>query len=361
MPYWAKEVRKISNRYKGDQLGRIDEDCIAQWYPKCKVRKEGDVYIATPHTTNTKKRTVRREKTIAVTVNDGKYALEQPQDKSNKEVVEQENKSITKPNNDIHITTHKQIFDELYEKYFKLLPHIRKQTILQNMLPLFTSEEKVKYFIDEQWKRKRRNLYVRRQRFEYKAYNQEYEYFFTITYDDKKHTEQSFEKSLKLAFSNLHKRYGCLFQGVWERGKETDRLHFHGLIYDPNKKITAELEQVSDYNPKTGKKKTYLQSKYFADKFGRNEFSKIIPEMYSSAIRYITKYLSKQGVKPYYSKGLYSFIESDIDGNDVICRMDDTFERDIRLIVAKDFRVWDEGVLIGDASPETMSKAPKVP
>ncbi len=354
-------MRKTNNRYKGDQLGKIDEYGIAQWYPKCKVRKEGDHYIATPHTTNTKKRTVRQEKSIAVTVNDGKYALEQVQNKPNDRVVDTADKSLTKPNNDVCITTHKHIFDELYQKYIDLKPHIRKQTILNDMLSLFTNEETAKLFVDEQWKRKRRNLYVRRQRFEYKAYNQNYEYFFTITYDDKKHDEKSFEKSLKLAFSNLHERYGCLFQGVWERGKENGRLHFHGLIYDPNKKITAELEQVSDYNPKTGKMKTYLQSKYFFEKFGRNEFSEIIPQMYDSAIRYITKYLSKQGVKPYYSKGLYRFIESDIDGNDVLCRMDGTDERDIRLLVAGDFRVWQEGVCLGGASPETMAKAPKVP
>ncbi len=349
------------SRYKGDRLGRIDEDGIAQWYPKCKVRKEGNVYIATPHTTNTKKRTVRKEKPIAVTVNDGKYTLEQPKDKKPDTIVEPTDKSLTKPNNDVCITTHKQIFDELYDKHYKLKPHIRKQTILESMLLLFSSKERAECFVNEQWKRKRRNAYTRKKRFEYKAYNQAYEYFFTITFDDKKHNEQSFEKSLRLAFSNLHKRYGCLFQGVWERGTENDRLHFHGLIYDPNSKITNELIQVSDYNPKTGKKKTYLQSKYFFDKFGRNEFSKIIPQMYDSAIRYITKYLNKQDVKPYYSKGLYSFIESDIDGNDVICRMDRMDERDIRLIVANDFRVWQEGVLIGDASPETMAKAPKVP
>lgn len=360
MPYRAKKVRKTNNRYKGDQLGKIDEDGIAQWYPKCKVRKEGDHYIATPHTTNTKKRTARQEKLIAVTLNDGQFTLEKPQNKPYKEFAEPTDKSLTEAK-ERRITTHKQIFDELYQKYIDLKPHIRKQTILKDTLPLFSSEEKAKLFVDEQGKRKRRNLYVRRQRFEYKAYNQAYEYFFTITYDDKKHTEHSFENSLKLALSNLHKRYGCLFQGVWERGKENDRLHFHGLIYDPNKKITSELEQVSDYNPKTGKMKTYLQSKYFAEKFGRNEFSKIIPQMYDSAIRYITKYLSKQGVKPYYSKGLYRFIESDIDGNDVICRMDGTDERDIRLLVAGDFRVWQDGVLIGDASPETMAKAPKVP
>ena len=147
---------------------------------------------------------------------------------------------------------------------------------------------------------------------------------------------------------------------MWERGSENDRLHFHGLIYDPNKKITGELETVRDYNPKTGKMKTYLQSKYFYEKFGRNEFSEIIPQMYDSAIKYITKYLSKQGVKPYYSQGLYRFIESDISGDDVICRMDGSDERDIRLIVSDKFKIWDEGALIGEVSPETIAKARKV-
>ena len=352
-------------------LGRIDEDGIAAWYPKCKVRKEGDVYIATPHTTNPTKRTVRKQKEIAVSVKDGKYALEKPQDKPLNDNVAQAEQTTEptdkspsaakeKPNSDVRITTLKQIFDDLYDKYYKQYPNVRKQSILKDMLPLFPTEEDAAYFVDEQCRRKWRNVYTRKQRFAYKAYNQNYEYFFTVTFDGKKHTEESFEKSLKNALSNLHKRYGCLFQGVWERGSENDRLHFHGLIYDPNKKITGELETVSDYNPKTGKMKTYLQSKYFFEKFGRNEFSEIVPQMYQSAIKYITKYLNKQDVRPYYSKGLYRFIESDIDGNDVICKMDGSDERDIRLIVSNKFKIWDEGALIGEASPETIAKARKV-
>ena len=324
------------------------------------------------------RRTVRKQKEIVVSVKDGKYALEEkpienavvndgvkpttlyigqvtePMDKSPQKAKEQ-------PNSDVRMTTLKQIFDELYDKYYKQYPNVRKQSILKDMLPLFPSEEDATYFLDEHCRRKWRNAYTRKQRFAYKAYNQNYEYFFTVTFDSKKHTEQNFEKSLKNALSNLHKRYGCLFQGVWERGTENDRLHFHGLIYDPNKKITGDLETVKDYNPKTGKMKTYLQSKYFFEKFGRNEFSEIIPQMYESAIRYITKYLNKQNVKPYYSKGLYRFIESDISGDDVICKMDGSDERDIRLIVSSKFKIWDEGALIGEVSPETIAKAPKVP
>ncbi len=358
----------MNNRYKGDMLGKLDADGIAEWYPKCKVRKQGNFYIATPHTTNNSRKTIRKEQEIAISVKDGKYSLEETQEKTENNTKNEKNsekyvdkKKAEKEQPDIRITTLKQVFDELYDKHSHLQPHIQKQTILKDMLSLFQNKTDAEYFVNEQWDRKRRNLYTRKQRFEYKAYNQTYEYFFTITYDSIKHTEQSFEKSLKFALSNFHKRHDCLFQGVWERGSENDRLHFHGLIYDPNKKITSGLESISDYIPHTGKMKTYLQSKYFADKFGRNEFSEIVPQMYDSAIKYITKYLSKQGVKPYYSQGLYRFIQSDISGSDVLCRMDSSDERDIRIIVADKFTIWQDGEYIGEVSPETMQIAPKVP
>ncbi len=352
-------------RNQGDRIGKIDKDGIAEWYPKCKVRKEGDVYIATPHTTNPTLRRKRKEKPISVSVKDGEYTLKNPDDG---QVVEQTEESpsmakqtLKNEQAEVLLTTHKEIFDELYDKHSDLKPHLHKRAIYKAMLPLFKDEQTAKYFTDEHWRRKRRNNYTRKQRFEYKAYNQAYEFFFTITYDDKKHDEKSFENSLKLAFSNLHKRYGCLFQGVWERGEENGRLHFHGLIADKNRKILDGLELTRDYNPKTGKVKEYLQSKYFADKFGRNEFSEIIPQMYDSAIKYITKYLSKQGVKPYYSKGLYRFIESDINGEDVICKMGEDTSRDIRLLLARGFKIWQDGELIGEASPETMAQAKKLP
>ncbi len=68
------------HRSQGDRIGKIDKDGIAEWYPKCKVRKEGDVYIATPHTTNPTLRRKRKEKPISVSVKDGEYTLENPDD-----------------------------------------------------------------------------------------------------------------------------------------------------------------------------------------------------------------------------------------------------------------------------------------
>ena len=353
------------HRYKGDSIGPLDEDGIAEWYPKCKVRKEGDVYIATPHTTNPARRSVRPKVPIAVTVNDGKYELANApasdETVTGRQVHEQDEKSPHKALSGPFMTTFKELFDELYDKYSNLKPHEQKRAIFNDIVALFADNNAAEEFTDINWRRKRRNLYVRRKRFEYKAYNQNYEFFFTVTYDDKKHTAQSFEKSLKNAFSNLHKRYGCLIQGVWEYGREHERLHFHGLLYDPQHKIRNSLEQIREYNPQSGRMKTFLQSKYFAERFGRNEFSEIIPEIYSSAVNYITKYLSKQNVRPYYSRGLYRYIESDIRGEDVLGKMDDGSGRDIRLLVAGDFDIWQDGENIGKPAPETLARARKLP
>lgn len=348
-------------RYEGDRVGEIDEDGIAEWYPKCKVRKEGNVFIATPHTTNPTRRSVRKIEPITVSLQDGKYKLEEDNLCGLNPVKSEIEQGEKQDNKTTLVTTRKDLFDELYDKYSDLLQHERKQAVLSDMLPLFKSKEDAEDFMSVQWRRRRRNNYMRKKRFEYKAYNQAYQYFFTITYDDKKQTEQSFERKLKNAFSNLHKRHGCLFQGVWERGEEHGRLHFHGLIFDPERKILDGLETVTDYNPQTGRTKTYLHSPYFADKFGRNEFSEIIPQMYDSAIRYITKYLSKQSAKPYYSQGLYSFLEADICGKDVICKMSEDVNKDVRLIVANDFTIWQDGERIGEASPETIAQVPKLP
>lgn len=344
----------MHRKYQGDQIGEVDEDGIAQWYPHCKIRKDGDYYIATPHSTNTaRRRKLITEPSVTVSVSDNGYKLEN-NNTYDRNPDKAENRTVFK-------TTRKDLFDKLYDQYSNLKPHERKQAVLNDMRSLFKSKETAEEFVSSNWRRKRRNLYARMKRFEYKAENQAYEFFFTITYDGNKHTETSFEKSLKTTFSNLHKRYGCLFQGVWERGLENDRLHFHGLMKGPKKKISGLLEICSDYNPKKGRKQTYLQSPYFLEKFGRNEFSEIIPQMYDSAIKYITKYLSKQGVTPYYSKGLYRFAECDIQGDDVLGRASDNTNRDIRLLVWKNFKVWKDGEYLGEASPETIAKLPKMP
>ncbi len=359
----------MKRQYMGDSMGKIDSDGIAQWYPNCKVRFDGSNYIATPHTSNIVKRTKRTEEQICVSVSNGKFMLENnPVKRENvtdgKEIKTNENSPSNvndEPKSEVKHTTYKEIFNDLYDKYLYLKPKERKQAIYADMKPLFHNESDLQIFIDENCFRRWRNLIVRRQRFARKAYNQHFQYFATFTYADGKHTEESFKKRLLETLRRLASRHNWRYMGVWERGKETDRLHFHALVYIPDGEMVGKFEDVTDYNKKTGKSKTIKQNTFFAEKFGRNEFDTISDRdiSYGKAIAYIMKYMEKQNTKAVYSRGLYEYFRSDIMGSDVICKMEISDETDNRLILAQDFMCIDEGVLMGKVSKETIAKMPK--
>ncbi len=364
MPYEAKEVMKLKRQYMGNSMGTIDSDGIAQWYPNCKVRFDGSNYIATPHTTNTSKRTKRTEEKIVVSINDGKFKLQDKTASDDKVLDKKDNSSssvINEPKQEVKHTTRKALFDELYDKYLYMKPKERKQAIYTDMKELFNHENDLQIFIDENCFRRWRNLISRRQRFARKAYNQQFQYFVTFTYADEKHSEESFKKRLLETLRRLSTRRDWKYMGVWERGKDTDRLHFHALVYIPDGETVGEFEKVTDYNKKTGKQKTITQNTFFAEKFGRNEFDIISdsPYSYGKAIAYIMKYMEKQNTKAIYSRGLYEYFRSDIIGSDVVAKMEITDETDNRLILADDFMCIDEGVLMGKVSRETINKMPK--
>lgn len=149
--------------------------------------------------------------------------------------------------------------------------------------------------------------------------------------------------------------------GVWERGKDTDRLHFHALFKIPDDGMVGEFIQTRDYNKKTGQSKTITQNTFFIDRFGRNEFDVICNRSYDygSSIAYIIKYLEKQNARAVYSRGVYEYFRSDIQGKDVVCNTNMLDETSNKLILADDFMCIDEGVLMGEVSEETIAKMPK--
>ncbi len=363
----------------GDQLGEVDGDGIAEWYPNCKVRFDGSHYIATPHTTNPARRRKRKEEIITVSEQDGKLKLETPpvlelgDDDENEpvspeqitleQVAEEHAKSPSERSDELKTNmrrlTRKQVFDELYNKYLHLKPKERKTAITEDMRSLFKTEEAFLSFVEEHCHRRWRNVVERRKRFARKAYNQDFQWFVTFTYADGKHTEESFKKRLLETLRRLTTRHNWKYMGVWERDK--DRLHFHALVYIPDGETVGEFEEVTDYNKKTGRQKTFTQNTFFADKFGRNEFDGICGNTYSygKSIAYIMKYMEKQNVKAVYSRGLYEYFHSDIQGKDVVAKMETIDETDNRLILSPKFTCWDEGVKIGVASPETIAQLPK--
>ena len=123
--------------------------------------------------------------------------------------------------------------------------------------------------------------------------------------------------------------------------------------------MTGEFEQVTDYNKKTGKRKTIVQNTFFAEKFGRNEFEEIGGPVYGLALAYIMKYMEKQNATAVYSKGLYRYFHTDICSDDIICKLKPGDKHDNRLILFSDFTCANQGELLGKVSPEIIAKLPK--
>lgn len=363
------------------------EERIKEWYPQAKVYFDGSHYVAIPHKENKCRRRKPNHEVITVSEEGGKLQLERSPLESC-EVFDDEGDNpfdspelfgapvsleeaiakgtaerkddppvLSTPPKAKRKTTRKEIFDELYSRYIQLSRKKKREVILSEMLPLFKLPEAAETFVDNNLERKRRNVVARRKRFVRKAFNQKFNYFATFTYADGKHNEESFMKKLKQALQNFVKRKGWKYMGVWERGKKTNRLHFHALVYVPGGLAEKDCVKKEVYSFKRHQRKTVMQSKFFADRFGQNDFEELDQSaLFGHALGYLMKYMEKTEEKIVCSKGLYQYFVTDLMGDDVLafCGMEDH-----KLVLADDFNCWEEGVLLGTVSPETIAQLPK--
>lgn len=226
--------------------------------------------------------------------------------------------------------------------------------ITAELTPHFENENEASAFVAEQMERVQRNLITRRRRLARKIHLGNWNYFCTFTYDDKKHTEESFKKSLRNCFKKLCHRKGWIYIGVWERSPERQRLHFHGLFYVPQ--MQGELVEHRDYSTKNHQMQMTLQNTYFNARFGRCDFSPIDRENLGEATAYLMKYIEKSGERIVYSKNTPTYFVSDILDDDVICTIG---QEDKKLLLYDNFSCFDEGVYIGTVSPETIKQMRK--
>lgn len=184
-------------------------------YGETKVYFDGSHYIAIPHTTRkTKRRPKPVEEKIMVL---DKEETEQPDDtvsgpvNSDVEIVQGETdekdivtKTESAPNHTLgREMTHKEYFEELYEKSKDMRRKERKKYILSAMLPYFENKQRAEDFVNVNFDRKIRNLITRKVRLWRKINLQEFNFFCTFTYDERKHTEESFSKRAKNHFSQF--------------------------------------------------------------------------------------------------------------------------------------------------------------
>lgn len=341
-------------------------------YGETKVYFDGSHYIAIPHTTRpAKKRPKSTEELITVfeendcPAEDFDAGLSVRPESENVDNLDKNTEKIAKNqeksenfNKNAKKMTRKELFEELYIKYFELPKKARRNKIVEEMLPYFEKQEYCESYVHLNLERKNRNLICRRIRMCRKANLANFNYFCTFTYDDKKHTEQSFKKKLRTCFRHLCERKHWRYLGVWERAPETNRLHFHGLFNIPRGSMPGEIVEVKDFDKKSVRMQTSFQNTYFNDRFGRSDFKMIADKDkdLGNELAYLMKYIEKTGEKIVYSKGLPQYFLSDIIDDDVVCTIG---QEDKKLLLYDDFNCWDEGVLIGKVCPSVIEQMRK--
>ena len=112
-----------------------------------------------------------------------------------------------------------------------------------------------------------------------------------------------------------------------------------------------------DYNFKKHRHVLTYQNTYFNECFGRSDFKPIgDPTDMGDAIAYLVKYIEKSGERIVYSKGMPQYFITDILEDDVVMRYG---IEDKKLLLFDDFSCWDEGVYVGEVSPETIAQLRK--
>ena len=292
-------------------------------YGETKVYNDGSHYIAIPHTTRPKQKKSKK--------------IESKKEIELKEIAD-------------------KVFSENKDKKRK-----EKIEILKNEVNEIIKDEKAtKEFVKTYMDKKIRNLIERRKRLARKINLGQWNYFCTFTYDDKKHSEESFMKKLKNCFKKLCYRKGWIYIGVWESSPEKKRLHFHGLFYIPDNAMVGELKEVNDYSFSSHTRQVTLQNTYFNERFGRSDFKPIdrrVPQILSNATQYLMKYLEKSGERIVYSKNTPTYFISDIMDEDIACVMNS--DKGEKLILFDNFSCWDEGCYMGEVSPEVISQMRK--
>lgn len=248
---------------------------------------------------------------------------------------------------------------EAFEKAYKEMRGKWKKKadkLVAELAPHFESEEKATEYVMANLERKKRSFTVRCTRLARKINIGEWNYFCTFTYDDKKHTEESFKKKLQNCFKKMCYRKGWAYIGVWERSPKNNRLHFHGLFNIPENVMVGDLIEHRDYSTKARKMQTTMQNTYFNERFGRSDFKPLDTRELDDAKAYLMKYIEKSVERIVCSKNTFTYFYSDILEDDVVCTIG---QEDRKLLLFDDFSCFDDGVYIGNVSRETINQMRK--
>lgn len=212
----------------------------------------------------------------------------------------------------------KECFSQCSDVKYKNKLEVMKEHLANNGFDY--SDEEIKSYIHKEYK----NLKSRLKRFQNKAYNNDWNYFVTFTYDDNKLDEESFRSSIKKTLANFHYRYGWKYMGVFERSKD-NRLHLHCLMYIPKNYMRGKIIIKKDYSTSDHKMRIVHINTFFDMKYGRNDFVEINLKGSSlnNILKYLVKYISKSNEKIFYSRGIATYVYMELTEDDIICSFND--------------------------------------
>ena len=255
-------------------------------------------------------------------------------------------------------TEKKEQFEAAYKESQQLPKKERKAYMRKAMKDVIPDRKQRKAYVERHNERKQTNAIRRRVRLSKKVNLQrDWNFFCTFTFSDKRHTEETFKKSLRNTLKHLVNRKGWKHIGVWERGGKTGRLHFHGIFYIPPGGMVGELTETRDYSTKDHCMQTAHQNSYFLERYGRNDFQALgSPMEIQHSLGYLMKYIEKSGERLIYGGKLPTYFVSDIMDEDIICPcgIDDR-----KAVLADDFTCIKNGEIMGTVSPEVIEKMPK--
>lgn len=260
----------------------------------------------------------------------------------------------------VRISTRSDEFLKWYRESFGMRKKAQRAFIVSKLTPYFANKNELNAYVDKKIGDRKRAEIIRRIRCLRRAALHELTYFCTFTYDSKKITEAEFEKKLLMTLSNFASRKKWKYMGTWERGGETDRLHFHAIMYIPKDKMTGILENKREFDVQKKRMVERIENSFFKDRFGRNTFQIIDGTALSinTAVGYIVKYIEKTGGKIICSKGLRTFLETDIDNDDILAPLREYDNK--KYILADDFKVYKDGIELGTISPSVLARAKTV-
>ncbi len=249
----------------------------------------------------------------------------------------------------------KSKFESAYADSKTMPKQERKRYIAEQMKTEFEDTKQAELYTEQNIQRKKNNLAKRRTALWRKIYLQQWNYFVTFTYEDGKHTPNTFKEKLRNTLKHLVNRKQWKYIGVFEKSPK-ERLHFHGIFFIPKNAMIGKLEKVTDYSTTSHRKQVTYQNTHFLKHFGRNDFKKIDSREVSQTVKYLLKYIEKSGERMVYGGKLPTYFVSDITDEDVLCGCGNE-ER--KIVLADDFTCWKEGEYMGKVSPEVISQMPK--